>query len=84
MSVLAAPVRATDDGSGRQVVEVACRKCGHKSKIQANLGRARALEDGCLPFPKDDVFRCPGCGAETNLGDLKRQVEAQARKPVVT
>jgi hypothetical protein len=85
MRFLGPPPPSPEQSAGDvAVVEIACGKCGHKAKVQANLGRARPLQEGCLPFPKDDAFRCPGCGAETHLGDLRRQVEAQARKPVVT
>jgi len=65
------------------VVEVACGKCRQKTRVQANLGRPQPLGEGCVPFPKDDVFRCPNCGAETHLGDLRRQIEAQSRRPVI-
>lgn len=81
---LGPPAPSPDQSAGdAAIVELACQKCGHKAQIQANLGRALPLKEGHLPFPKDDVFRCPGCGGETHLGDLRRQIEAQARKPVV-
>lgn len=65
------------------MVEVECGKCGQKTKVQANLGTAHPLQPGCAPFPADNAFVCPGCGAQTDLGDLRRQLEAQAKKPVV-
>jgi len=65
------------------IVEVACGKCHKTTKVQANLGRTQPLQEGCSAFPSDNVFRCPGCGAQTDLENLRRQIEAQTRKPVV-
>lgn len=65
------------------VIDYKCQKCGKESQIQANLGKKHPLQAGLVPFPPDDVFRCPNCGTETNLSSAKRQVEAQARRPVI-
>jgi hypothetical protein len=65
------------------VVDVRCGKCGLVTKVQASLGKAQPLRPDCIPFPANDLLVCPQCGAETNLGDLKRQLEAQTKKPVV-
>lgn len=65
------------------VVEVPCGKCGRVTKVQASLGKAQPLRSGHIPFPANDILACPQCGAETDLGDLKRQLEAQTKKPVV-
>ena len=65
------------------VIDVPCGKCGKATRVQANLGRSLPLQPGCASFPADNRFRCPSCGAETDLGDLRRQIEAQAKKPVV-
>lgn len=69
--------------AGLVVVEVACQKCGRKSSLQANLGRPQELQTGRSPFPRDNQFKCTGCGAVTDLSDLRRQIEAQAKQPVV-
>jgi hypothetical protein len=73
---------------GQQTGEVAivgmqCGKCGATSRVQANLGQHQPLQEGCVPFPEDDKFVCPSCGAESDLSDLRRQIEAQGKKPVV-
>ncbi|MBI1817762.1 MAG: ATP-dependent Clp protease proteolytic subunit [Deltaproteobacteria bacterium] len=65
------------------IVEAKCGKCGTVSKVQANIGKKHPLQQGCLPFPKDNKLRCPNCGAEADLTDLRRQIEAQAKKSVV-
>lgn len=71
-------------GGDLAIVEVVCGKCGAKTKVQANLGKALPLRPECVPFPGNNVLACPSCGGETDLGDLRRQIEAQAKKPVVT
>jgi len=65
------------------VFEVVCGKCKAALQVQANLGKAAPLRKGCLPYPKDDKLKCPSCGAETDLADARRQLELQAKKPVV-
>jgi hypothetical protein len=64
--------------------EFPCGKCDTKSLIQANLGQPRPLREGHLAFPTDNIFRCPNCGTEADLSDTRRQIEAQAKKQVVT
>jgi Serine dehydrogenase proteinase len=66
------------------ILEIPCGKCGTKSKVQANLNRNQPLQAGCLPFPADNRFPCPTCGAVTDLSDARRQIEAQSKKPVVS
>lgn len=84
MRFLGPPPPAPEQPSGNTaMVEVRCQKCGNVSRVQANLGQSLPLQPGRLPFPPDNKFRCPGCGVEADLGDLRRQIEAQSRKPVV-
>lgn len=65
------------------VLEYRCEKCGQETAIQANLGGPRPLQAGHVPFPPNNSFRCPNCGAEANLSEARRQIEAQTRKAVV-
>ena len=60
-----------------------CGKCNTESKIQANLGRPEPLKPGFLPFPGDNKFACPSCGAECDLTQTRRQIEADSGKRVV-
>jgi hypothetical protein len=84
MRFLGPPAPAPEQPVGNvAMIEVRCQKCGNASTLQANLGQASPLQPGRMPFPADNRFRCPGCGAETDLADLRRQIEAQSRKPVV-
>jgi hypothetical protein len=79
------PPASPPDAQARDVavVEVVCERCGRNNNVQANLGQTHPLRPRCLPFPKDNVFRCPGCAAEVDLGDLRRQIEVQTKKAVV-
>jgi hypothetical protein len=65
-------------------LEIKCGKCGADAKIQANLGKTQLILAGCVPFPANNRYRCPGCGTEADLSDARRQIEAQAKRPVVT
>jgi len=64
------------------VLQVECPKCRAASKVQANL-KKMPLESGHHPFPADNRFRCPACGAEINLADARRQIEVQSKRPLV-
>jgi len=61
-----------------------CPKCKSRYLIQANLEKNISLRKGFIPYPlKDDVFKCPNCGAESNLSNVRLQIEAQAGKKIV-
>lgn len=66
------------------IVEASCGKCQAKLKVQANLGQTHPLQQGCLPYPADNQLQCPDCDNVIDLSDARRQIEAQAGKPVVT
>ena len=65
------------------VIEIACASCGQALRVQANLGSEQPLQEGCLPYPAGDRLPCPNCAAELDLTEAKRQLEAQAKRPVV-
>jgi len=60
-----------------------CGSCKRTTGMQANLVQGVALEQGRMAFPPNNLFRCPGCGTQHNLADLRRQIEAQVKKPIV-
>lgn len=66
------------------VLDVSCVRCKNVSKVQANLGETRPLQEGCHGFPADNKLSCPHCGALIDLTDARRQIEAQSKKPVVS
>lgn len=67
----------------KAIAELECGKCHNKFKLQLNFAPGLALEAGCIPYPTNDIFRCPNCGLEHNLADMRRQVEMQTKKQVI-
>lgn len=65
------------------IIEAKCGKCNTPNRVQANLGKSRPLQAGCVAFPTNNKLTCPNCGAEMDLADARRQIEGQAKKPVV-
>ena len=65
------------------IIDFECRKCHTKSKIQINFDQEFPIPDGILPFPKDKIFKCPGCNSESNLLSLSQQLEAQTHKKII-
>lgn len=63
--------------------DLKCEKCQNVSRVQANLEPDEPLDAGHIPFPSDNKLRCPKCGAEYDLSDLRRQIEMQTKKRVV-
>jgi hypothetical protein len=74
-----APVTIGD----KAVAQVECGKCHSTNKLQLNLKSGVPQEQGCHAYPKDDIFRCPSCGTDQNVAELRRQVELIAKTPVV-
>lgn len=64
-------------------IDFICPKCATHHKIQANLGNKADLKPGNKPFPKNNVFKCEVCSTESNLINLRRQIEAQTNKKIV-
>lgn len=60
-----------------------CGVCKRATGMQANLEKGVPLEVGRIPFPANNVFRCPSCGTQHDLADLRRQIESQVKKPIV-
>lgn len=75
---------AVDSGGAVSIFNLKCNKCGHETKIQANLGEKSPLRPGHLPFPADNKFKCPSCGVEDDVIHVRRQLEMQQKKPIVT
>ena len=69
---------------GILVMEVKCGNCGLVSHVQANIGKTMPLQEGHVPFPSDNKFRCPNCGSEADLSNARRQIEMQTKKQLTT
>jgi len=64
-------------------LEVECNQCHSKTKIQANLGKKQPIKPDFIAFPTGNRFICPACGAEQPLDELRRNIEGQAKLPIV-
>lgn len=73
----------TKPTGGVRELDVECSRCHAKTKIQANLGKKRPIKSGFIAFPADNRFICPTCGTEQPLDELRRDVEGQAKLPIV-
>ena len=70
-------------GPAKANLKFQCVKCKTVTPIQANLGQQQPLDPGHVAFPKDNNFRCPKCGMVHDLSALRKQIETQARQPVI-
>jgi len=80
------PGQRLPEGKGKEVAEInfECPRCKEKFLIQANLEKNIALKKDRIPYPIDsDVFKCPNCGTESNIRNIRLQVEAQSGKKIV-
>ncbi len=67
----------------KALIEFECPTCKTKTKIQANLEKSITLEQGAIPFPKDNVFICPTCNTRNDLSTLRTQLESQTKKKIL-
>jgi hypothetical protein len=78
-----APAPGKLQAADHVIVELVCRNCGTSQKLQANFVQGVTLQAGTVPFPKNNVQKCPKCGVDGNVGQLRLQLEAQARRKIV-
>lgn len=57
------------------IIEYECNQCDHQSYLQANFTEGQPLQRGCIPFPEDGKFYCPGCDASHDLSEARRDLE---------
>lgn len=65
-------------------INIECGKCKTQIKVHAPLEVGAPAPAGSFPFPADNKLKCPNCGTEHNLAEARRQIEAQAGKPIVS
>lgn len=73
-------------GKLNEVAEInfECPKCKEKFLIQANLEKNIPLRKNRIPYPIDDnIFKCPNCSTESNISNVRLQIEAQSGKKIV-
>ena len=63
--------------------EFTCPKCGTIHNIQLNLTKNVKLQEGAIVYPKNNIFVCPNCGAQTNIAGLRMQFESQTGMKVI-
>lgn len=81
-----APGQKPPQGKSSEVAEInfECPKCKENFLIQANLEKNIPLEKNHIPYPiNNDVFKCPNCGYESNIGKIRLQIEAQSGKKII-
>ena len=67
----------------KAVFGITCSNCSRITQVQADLAPGQELTPGHTPFPSDDRLKCGNCGTEINLLDARRQIESQAKKPII-
>ena len=80
------PGQKPPDKNKNEIAEVQfeCPKCKDKFKIQANLEKNMPYKKNAVPFPVDNnIFICPTCGTESNISQIRLQIEARSGKKVV-
>jgi hypothetical protein len=83
------PVAPTPPPSPRNIkaesalIDFECPKCHNAMKIQANLEKHNPLQEGAIPFPSNNMLKCPHCDVENNVSEIRRQLEAQSKQRVV-
>lgn len=60
-----------------------CNNCGEQLTLQANFADGVPIESGAIPFPADNMLKCPKCNTENDVTEARRQVESQAGQPII-
>ncbi len=82
------PLPIASQGAARALpnpvmVDFQCGKCQKTTKVQIDFDKKHDLLDGAMPFPDNNKFICPHCGAENDVLGLRQQLEAQTRRRIV-
>jgi hypothetical protein len=80
------PDQQIPQGQQNEIVEIKfdCPKCKKSSVIQANLQKASPIKTNNFPYPiKNNIFKCPHCGTESDISKIKLEIEAQTGKNIV-
>lgn len=65
------------------IADFICEKCNNAMKLQINFETDMPLENGVVPFPKNNKLKCPICHSESDLLNLRQQLEGQFKKKIV-
>ncbi|MBI5021894.1 MAG: Clp protease ClpP [Ignavibacteriales bacterium] len=64
-------------------IDINCGNCKTDNHLQINFKNNLALRPGRIIFPRDNQLKCKNCGKESDLGDLRRNVEAQTKQKII-
>ena len=65
------------------IIDVTCKKCKNRLKVQANFVVSPPVSPDCIPFPRDNKLQCPRCAEVLDLSAARHAIELQAKKPLV-
>lgn len=65
------------------IVDMECGKCKAKHKVQINFDVQFPIADGVIQFPSNNRYKCPSCGSESDVLNLRQQLESQTKKKIV-
>ncbi len=65
------------------MIDYECNNCKNKFKIQAKLKKGLPNEVGSVQFPQNNKVICPKCQKESDLSDIRRDIEAKTKKQIV-
>jgi hypothetical protein len=65
------------------LIDFECPNCKTKTKIQASLEIGQPIQKDAIPFPKDNVFICPGCKVRHDLSTIKMRIESQSKRKII-
>ena len=65
-------------------LSIQCGKCKTEHKIHAPFSAGIPVPAGAVSFPADNKLKCQQCGSEIDLTHVRRQVEAQVKKTIVS
>lgn len=71
------------ENTNMAVVEVECSTCKNVMRLQANLQKDIELKENNIAFPADNKLICTKCKSETDVTDIRRQIEAISKKSII-
>ncbi len=75
------PLKQSDKADGF-VIDVTCKTCHTLNKIEGKFGKSKKIQVGHIPFPKNNKFKCSGCGIEIDIANIRQKVEAQTKRVI--
>lgn len=64
-------------------INISCTQCGNGLCVQANFVEGFPAQDGCVPFPADNMIDCPQCGARIDLAPVRNELESKLKRAIL-